>query len=300
MTYGQQPGQPYGGRNQNNQYFAGSNGYQQPQYQNAYQQNPYQQPYGAGNGNMYQQQTAFAGAQPMMDGTAAYSYETVQQAQNKSVTKAYGEMGIGLAVTAVVAFLSDRLGLLYSFLVATGGLGMWMLIIAQVGIAFFLGFRVMKMQPATARALFYGYAALMGFTMSSIFTVYSYGNIAMVFALTAGFFLALSMIGLTTKRNMLKAGPVLMVALIFLIVAEVVLMLLNVSGWTMIISAIGLIIFAGLTVYDAQATKTLFAQYGSDTVAIERISILCALNLYLDFVNIFMYLLQLLGGSSRD
>lgn len=295
MTYGQQPGQPQYGRNQSQQ----NNTYQQPQFQQNVYQQQYQQPQFQQPQYAYANGAAAAGAAATMDGTAAYVNENIQAARNASVTRAYGEMGIGLAVTAVVAFLSDRFGLLYAFLVATGGLGMWGLVIAQVGIAFLMGFRVMKMNPGTARALFYGYAALMGFTMSSIFTIYPIGNIALVFALTAGFFLALSMIGLTTKRDLLKAGPVLMVALIFLIVAELVMMILNVSGMTMIISAIGLVIFAGLTMYDAQATRALFAQAGNDTVMIQRVSILCALNLYLDFVNIFMYLLQLLGGS-RD
>lgn len=300
MTYGQQPGQPYDGRNQNQGGYGNQPQYQQPQY-GQYQQNAYQQPQ---QPQFQQPQYAYAGGTGMgaatatMDGTAIYANDTIQAAQNASITRAYGEMAIGLAVTAVVAFLSDRLGLLYSFLVATGRLGMWGLVIAQVAIAVFLGVRVLKMNPGVARACFYGYAALMGFTMSSIFTVYPIGNIALVFALTAGFFLALSMIGLTMKRSLLKAGPVFMVALIFLIIAEVVMMLLHVSGMTMIISAIGLIIFAGLTMYDAQDARALFAQYGNDTVMLKRISILCALNLYLDFVNIFMYLLQLFG--SRD
>ena len=105
------------------------------------------------------------------------------------------------------------------------------------------------------------------------------------------------MLGMTTKVNVLKAGPVLMVGLIVLIVAEVLLMIFAPGQTTlMLVSAIGLVLFAGMTVYDAQSTRALFAQYaGQGEEMIKKVSIICALNLYLDFVNIFLYVLQLLG-----
>ena len=145
--------------------------------------------------------------------------------------------------------------------------------------------------------MFYAYAALMGFTLSSIFAVYSLGNIGICLALCAGFFFALTMIGLTTKVNMLKAGPILIVGLIVLIVAELLIsMFFPGDAMLQIVSAIGLLLFAGMTVYDAQSTRAIFNQYQSQgPEMIKKVSVLCALNLYLDFVNMFLYLLQLFG-----
>jgi FtsH-binding integral membrane protein len=184
------------------------------------------------------------------------------------------------------------------FLASVGQFGWFALLIAQVVLAVVLGARALKMNPATARVLFYVYAATMGFTLSTIFFIYDIGSIGIAFGLTAAFFLCLTMIGLTTKANMLKAGPILMVGLVVLIVSQLVLMLFQVSGATMIVSAISLILFAGLTIYDAQSTRALYQQLGTSDVMVRRISILAALNLYLDFINMFMSLLQLFGSRN--
>lgn len=260
------------------------NRYGDPQYmENA--QYPYQQA-------SYRQTPSGA---PAIDGQAAYSYE---QARRVSVAKAYGEMTIGLVITAFVAVLTQATGALSAFLSATGMIGWIGLAIVQVVLAISLGARIMKMRTSTARAMFYIYAALMGFTLSSIFMVYDLGSIGLSLGLCVGFFFALTMLALTTKRDMLKAGPILMVALLVLIVGEVILMFVAPSNTTiMAISAIGLIIFAGLTAYDAQKTRALFAQADGPEM-IRRMSILCALNLYLDFINMFLYLLRLFGSRN--
>nr|WP_314686795.1 Bax inhibitor-1/YccA family protein [uncultured Bifidobacterium sp.] len=253
-------------------------------------------------GQSYQTPQQYAGgpygtaAPTVMDTQATYSYEN---ARRTSVVRAYAEMTAGLAVTAVVAVLTQMTGALESFLMATGTLGWIGLAIVQVILAVVLGARVMSMRPATARVVFYLYAALMGFTLSSIFLVYDLGSIGLTLGLCVGFFFALTMLALTTKRDMLKAGPILMVALLVLVVGELILMFVSPSDTTlMVVSAIGLLVFAGLTAYDAQKTRALFASYAGNPEAIERLSILCALNLYLDFVNMFLYLLRLFG--SRD
>ncbi|TPF97666.1 hypothetical protein EP30_01620 [Bifidobacterium sp. UTCIF-39] len=294
--YGQNP---YGQQQYQQPY--GQQGYQQPQYaqpqyaqqsQPQYTQPQYGQPQYAQNG--------YAGAaygQPVMDAQAIYTQENYLKATRVSTAKAYGEMTAGLLVTAVVALLTQATGMLYAFLMAFGSIGWIGLVIAQVALAVVLGWKVMTMNPAVARVLFYVYAALMGFTLSSIFAVYSLGSIVLVLAMTAGFFLCLTMVALTTKADLLKAGPILMVALIVLIVAELIMMfVMPGQTTTMIISAIALVIFAGLTAYDAQATRALFQQYANDATMIKRVSILCALNLYLDFINFFVNLLQLLGS----
>ena len=137
----------------------------------------------------------------------------------------------------------------------------------------------------------------MGFTLSSIFMVYSLGSIVTALGITAAFFFALTMFGMTTKINMLKAGPILMIGLIVLIISQLVLMFLHVDGMTQIVCALGLILFAGMTIYDAQSTRALLSQYEAQgPEMVKRVSILCALNLYLDFINMFLYILQLLGN----
>ncbi|MEJ5922336.1 Bax inhibitor-1/YccA family protein [Bifidobacterium thermophilum] len=283
MTYDQQP------QNPSTQY--GQTQYNQTQYgqpaaqpQGAYYQ--YQSPAGAGAGYMAQVSTI-----------PAQVASATERAERTSITRAYAEMTAGLAVTAVVAVLTQMFGLLNSFLTTTGGLGWIGLMLVQIVMAIAIGNRAMNLKAGAARVLFYLYAALMGFTLSSIFMVYDLGSIGTVLALCTGFFFVLTMLSLTMRGNMLKAGPILLAALIALIVGEIIIMLVAPgSTGLMVISAIGVLIFAGLTMYDAQQTRALFAQYAGQPEAIKSLSIVCALNLYLDFVNMFLYLLRLFGG----
>ena len=277
MTFGQQPQ----GNSAN-----GFNG--QPYGPNQFNQNPYVQ-----NQYQYAPQGAYAQSVPAQ---ATYSYE---RAERVSVTRAYGEMTIGLLVTAAVAILTQVTGAYIALIQALGVIGVWAPLVIEVVLAIYLAARIEKITPTTARVMFYVYAAIMGFSLSTIFMAYDLGPIGISLALCAGFFFALTMLGMTTKVNVLKAGPVLAVALIVLIVAEVLLMIFAPGQTTlMLVSAIGLVLFAGMTVYDAQATRALFAQYaGQGEEMVKKISIICALNLYLDFVNIFLYVLQLLGNK---
>ncbi|PJM75230.1 Bax inhibitor-1/YccA family protein [Bifidobacterium simiarum] len=330
--FGQRSGRNSGGRNtndgqyQNPQYYQDPQYYQNPQYGDQYGQTPYgQASYGQQYGNTYSQgygqpqspygqaqspygQASYGPAQygqqygqaSVMDTQPVYVRDTFEKAKRVSTTKAYAEMTMGLLVTAVVAIITQTSGLLFAYLQATGMIGWIGLTIVQVGMAIFLGVRVMSMNPGTARVLFYAYAALMGFTLSTIFVTYSLGSIVMALGMSTAFFLCLTMFGLTTKLDMLKAGPILMVALLVLIVFEVIMMFVAPTGaMTMLISAIALLIFAGLTVHDAQFTRMMFAQYSHDEVMIRRVSILCALNLYLDFINFFVNLLTIFGSSDN-
>ena len=295
MTFGQQPhndGNPYG-----------TNG--QPGQQPYYTQNTYGQP-----GQQYPQygQPQYGSSQygwspngtATMNAQTAYSYEQVRQAERASITKAYGEMTIGLVITAVIAVLTQMSGAYVAFIRSTGLIGFFLFAIVQVGLAVYLGARIMRISSTAARIMFYVYAALMGFTLSSVFLVYSLSDIGIALGMCASFFFALTMFSLTTKFDMLKLGPILMVGLIVLIVSQLILMFIpGVGGMTRLICAIGLVLFAGMTMYDAQATRALFAQYElQGPEMIRKISIICALNLYLDFVNMFLYILQLFG--SRD
>ena len=298
MTFGQQPqnnGQYNPQYNTPDYNAAQQSGYGQQYAQSGYGQNYYAQPQGAPTYQYVPQGTGAGAGAATINTTMTYNYE---EARRVSVTKVYGEMTIGILVTAVVAVLGQITGAYYSFLMATGMVGLIGLCVVQIALAVVLGMRVTKMKSATARVMFYVYAALMGFTLSSIFMVYDLGSIGVALGVTAAFFFALTMFSMTTKFNMLKAGPILFVGLIVLIIAEVILMIFAPGNTTlMIVSAIGLLLFAGMTVYDAQATRAMLEQYSAQgPEMVKKVSILCALNLYLDFVNMFMYILQLLGN----
>ena len=280
MTFSQQPqnnGQYNPQYNTPDYNAAQQSGYGQQYAQSGYGQNYYAQPQGAPTYQYVPQGTGAGAGAATINTTMTYNYE---EARRVSVTKVYGEMTIGILVTAVVAVLGQITGAYYSFLMATGMVGLIGLCVVQIALAVVLGMRVTKMKSATARVMFYVYAALMGFTLSSIFMVYDLGSIGVALGVTAAFFFALTMFGMTTKFNMLKAGPILMIGLIVLIIC-----------------AIGLILFAGMTIYDAQSTRALLTEYEAQgPEMVKKISILCALNLYLDFVNMFLYILQLLGN----
>ena len=298
MTFGQQPqnnGQYNPQYNTPDYNAAQQSGYGQQYAQSGYGQNYYAQPQGAPTYQYAPQDAAGAGAgAAAINTTMTYNYE---EARRVSVTKVYGEMTIGILVTAVVAVLGQITGAYYSFLMATGMVGLIGLCVVQIALAVVLGMRVTKMKSVTARVMFYVYAALMGFTLSSIFMVYDLGSIGVALGVTAAFFFALTMFGMTTKFNMLKAGPILMIGLIVLIISQIVLAFVQVDGMTKIVCAIGLILFAGMTIYDAQSTRALLTEYEAQgPEMVKKISILCALNLYLDFVNMFLYILQLLGN----
>lgn len=271
-----------------------------PQYNTADYNNQMQMDYGQPvqqqanyQYNQYTQGVAAAAFQATADRQEEYA-----RAYHSAVTRSYGEMTIGLIVTAVVAILTQMTNLYMAFISATGIIGVFAPLVVEIVLAIALSARITKMKTSTARVMFYIYSALMGFSLSVIFITYDLGSIGLALALCAGFFFALTMLGMTTKVDLLKAGPILMVGLIVLIIAEVILMFVAPGQTTlMLISAIGLVLFAGFTVYDAQQTRAIFAQYsGQDPEMIKKLSILCALNLYLDFVNMFLYILQLLGN----
>lgn len=208
----------------------------------------------------------------------------------------YLNMFFALLLTAATAYVTTLGDYLFRFLSVTGTFGLWAIFAIQVGVVVWLSLRVMTMNKPLAYALFYGYAALNGFTLSSIAYAYTQQSIAMVFVLCAGFYLALTMLAFTAKIDMMKFGPTLFVGLIILVISQLVLIFFMPDDTTMkIIAAIGVIIFCGLTMYDTQKARFLFTQYGHNRDVAQRLSIICALNLYLDFINMFLYLLRLLG-----
>ncbi len=221
-----------------------------------------------------------------------------QEASTIFLAKVFNWMAIGLGLTGLVAFFTASTGLALQIL--TSPL-FFILIIAELGMVFYLSARVDKMQAATATGLFVAYAVVNGLTLSSIFLRYTGSSITGTFFITAGMFGAMAVYGLVTKRDLSGFGSFLFMGLIGIIIASLVNMFMQSSAMSWIISMAGVLIFTGLTAYDVQRIKGMGEQ-GIMTQGDEMIkkgAIMGALALYLDFINLFIMLLRFFGGS-RD
>ncbi|WP_315926318.1 Bax inhibitor-1/YccA family protein [Mesorhizobium sp. SP-1A] len=170
----------------------------------------------------------------------------------------------------------------------------WVVMLAPLGAVFFLSFRVQSMSVSAAQTTFWVYAGLVGLSLSSIFLVYTTASISQTFFATAAAFGALSLFGYTTKRDLTAMGSFLIMGVFGLIIAMLINIFLQSSALSFAISAIGVLVFAGLTAYDTQKIKEMYFE-GDDTLVAGRKSIMGALTLYLDFINMFMFLLQFMG-----
>ena len=171
----------------------------------------------------------------------------------------------------------------------------WLVILAPLGAVFFLSFRVQSMSVPAAQTTFWIYAGLVGLSLSSIFLIYTTASVTQTFFATAAAFGALSLYGYTTKRDLTAMGSFLIMGVFGLIIAMVINIFLQSSALSFAVSAIGVLIFAGLTAYDTQKIKEMYFE-GDDQVVAGRKSIMGALTLYLDFINLFMFLLQFMGN----
>jgi uncharacterized protein len=171
----------------------------------------------------------------------------------------------------------------------------WAVIFAPLGLVFALSFGIERMKPATAQLLFWLYAALVGLSLGSIFMVYTHTSIVRVFFIAAASFGALSLWGYTTQRDLTGMGSFLIMGLFGVILASVVNMFLGSSMLQFIVSVVGVLVFAGLTAWDTQRLKNEYIYGAMEGVVAERAAIMGALSLYLNFINLFTLLLQLLG-----
>jgi hypothetical protein len=208
----------------------------------------------------------------------------------------YNYMASGVLLTGVVAMLFSRGGVespAYQ-LFSQGGLLMWAVILAPLGLVMWLSFGINRISTGTAKTLFWVYAVLMGLSLSSIFLVYEMGSIAQAFFATSAGFACLSLWGYTTKRDLSAMGTFLIMGLFGLIVAMIVNFFMQSPAMDLAISALGVLIFAGLTAYDTQKIKSMyFAVAGTDFIG--KAAVMGALTLYLDFINLFLFLLRLFG-----
>jgi FtsH-binding integral membrane protein len=202
--------------------------------------------------------------------------------------------GRGLALTGIVAYLVSQSP--EAMRVIFGTPLYWLVVLAPLGLVFFLSARITRMQATTAQALFWVYAAMMGLSLASIFMVYTSTDITRVFFITAGSFAALSLYGYTTKRDLTGMASFLMIGLFGLIIASLVNIFLQSTGLQFALSVIGVLVFAGLTAYDTQSIKEIYAASDDDSVATRK-SVMGALRLYLDFLNLFLMLLQLFSSN---
>ena len=221
----------------------------------------------------------------------------VQVRVNDFIRSVYNWMAIGLALTGFVAFYvasnQTLLNLIYRNQILFFGL-----IIAELGLVFWISARIQRMQASTATALFVLYSTLNGVTLSFIFIFYTRASIASTFFVCAATFIACSIYGWTTKRDLTSLGGFLMMGLIGIIIASLVNIFIRSSAMHMIISYIGVLVFVGLTAYDTQNLKAMAISHPADVgaSAIRKGAILGALKLYLDFINLFLMLLRILGN----
>ncbi len=219
---------------------------------------------------------------------------------NDFVRSVYNWMFVGLALTGLIAYYASTNEAIKQ-LVFGNRIVFFGLIIAELVMVFSLSGFVNRMSSTAATALFVLYSALNGVTLSFIFLVYAQASIVSTFFICAGTFLVCSIFGWTTKRDLTSLGGFMAMGLIGVIIASVVNMFIQSSSMSMIISYIGVLVFVGLTAYDTQKLKqmALTQPDGVENAVVRKAAILGALSLYLDFINLFLLLLRIFGGS-RD
>ncbi|TPE62876.1 Bax inhibitor-1/YccA family protein [Sandaracinobacter neustonicus] len=226
-------------------------------------------------------------------GTAAAEYDA---GLRKHMLSVYNYMMSGVLLTGLVALGMAYTGAVNALVNPMGGLsGLgWIVALAPLAFVFILGFKYQTMSEGAVQAMFWAFAAIMGASMSTIFLVYTSTSIATTFFATAAAFAGLSLYGYTTKRDLSKLGTFLVMGLIGILVAMLLNMFLQSGALALTISILGVLIFAGLTAHDTQKIKQTY-DYVAGTDMAGKAAIMGALTLYLDFINLFQFLLSFLG-----
>jgi len=212
--------------------------------------------------------------------------------------KVYTWMALALVITGFTAYgVANSPALMTA--IFTNKILFWGLIIAELALVFIVSGMINRLSLATATLLFILYSVINGATLSMIFYAYSMNVIAKTFFITAGMFAAMSVFGYFTKRDLSSIGRILFMALIGLIIATIANIFIKSSGFDLIVSYLGVIIFVGLTAWDTQKIKNMLMTADSMDESVQKIALMGALSLYLDFINLFLYLLRIFGGN-RD
>ena len=208
--------------------------------------------------------------------------------------KVYVWMTLALVITGFTAYgMATSPGI--QQLVFGNSIVMWGLIIAEFALVIGVSAAINKLSLTTATLMFILYSVINGALLSSIFLIYTASSIATVFFITAGTFGAMALVGYTTKTDLTSMGKILFMALIGLVIATLVNLFVKSSGFTLILSYVGVLIFVGLTAYDSQKIKQMMLQAPDAGESAQKLALLGALTLYLDFINLFIYLLRIFG-----
>ncbi|HRU60273.1 MAG TPA: Bax inhibitor-1/YccA family protein [Bacteroidia bacterium] len=226
------------------------------------------------------------------------------QAVSRSfISGVFSWMGIALAISAITAYVFGTDASYMSYLINTerGGLSVlgYIVMFAPIGLVLLMGFGINRLSVPALTGVFLVYSVLMGMSLSFIFLAYTQSVIYQVFFISAAMFGVMALLGYTTKTDLTKLGSLLFMALIGIVIASLVNMFLRSPGFSYVISFIAVIVFTGLTAYDVQKLKQIGTQTEAGSEATAKLSIMGALTLYLDFINLFLALLRIFGGR-RD
>jgi len=228
---------------------------------------------------------------PLDRSLSGRSAETIDLGLRRYMLRVYNFMAGGLGVTGLVAYAAVATGL-YQQIAATPLI--WVVMLAPLALVLLLSFRIERMSVGAAQSSFWGYAALMGLSLAGIFLIYTGTSIARVFFISAATFAAMSLYGYTTRRDLSRFGSFLFMGLIGIVLASLVNIFIASSALQFAVSVIGVIVFTGLTAWDTQRIKEIYLESDPGDVLTKK-ALLGALALYLDFINLFVMLLQLTG-----
>ena len=224
------------------------------------------------------------------------STKTVTESLTSTLFKSlYMQMSAALTITGLVAYFLSQSTAYINMLINSPSL-LWVVLFAQLGVVVWLSARLHSMSMISATVLFILYSVLTGVSFGTLFLVYAVSDIVATFFVTAGTFFVTSLVGYVTKMNLSKMGSILYMLLIGLIIATVVNLFLGSSGLYMACTYLGVIIFVGLTAWDTQRIKNMFMEHGTADENGQKLALMGALMLYLDFINLFIYLLRLMGN----
>lgn len=215
--------------------------------------------------------------------------------------RVYNYMASGLILTGIFAYGGTKVPALLNLMYSVGPSGSlsptffaWIIMLSPLAFILVLNFGIQRMQASTAQAVFWAFAAIMGLSLTHIFIVYTGASITRVFFITAGTFASMSLYGYTTKRDLSKFGSFLFMGLIGIVIASVVNIFMQSSAMAFVISVVGVLVFVGLTAHDTQNIKRMYIE-GEHTETATKKAVMGALSLYLDFLNLFIMLLHLIG-----
>lgn len=229
------------------------------------------------------------------------SYQQQDYAQGMAAysRKVFGWMFLGLAITFGIGFILVMNQAIVIPFIARNIAAYYILALIEVVLVFVLSFFVRKLPPAVCKAIFIGYAVINGFTITPSLIVYGVSNAIYAFAVTAGIFGAMSIYGMVTKRDLSKLGPILFIGLLGLLVYSVIAMFFHMPMSDLLISIIGIVIFVAFTAYDTQKIKKYYSYFGGDQQILQKTAVIVALDLYLDFINLFLYILRLFSRNNN-